>query len=283
MAASAITERAAPRWVSCRSILSAMVRSCSITTTWPGRSGTGATLRSTRRSPRIARRRDRRDIRSPPRRGCAPARSARAAGLPNGTRSRSALPPQQQHRDLEEGFGRDVGLGDLAVRRDHQDRMRQRVEHGVGGAGTAGSACGSKRFMRRPFQAKASKASARCATARRAGSFGGQHARAARLEALGGAPRGLGGGVERPAEMLARMAHADACAVVRQHLVVERVRRARAAPRAAARLRGGRSRDSARSVPGTTAGPARRGRPSRRRRRKRRARRARRSNVTIRH
>ena len=33
MAASAITERAAPRWVSWRSILSAMVRSCSITTT----------------------------------------------------------------------------------------------------------------------------------------------------------------------------------------------------------------------------------------------------------
>ena len=34
MAASAITERAAPRWVSWRSILSAMVRSCSMTMTW---------------------------------------------------------------------------------------------------------------------------------------------------------------------------------------------------------------------------------------------------------
>ena len=51
MAASAVTERAAPRWVSWRSILSAMVRSCSITTTWSGRSGSGATCRSTSRSP----------------------------------------------------------------------------------------------------------------------------------------------------------------------------------------------------------------------------------------
>ena len=51
MAASAITERAAPRWVSCRSILSAMVRSCSMTTTWPAYSGSGATWRSTSRSP----------------------------------------------------------------------------------------------------------------------------------------------------------------------------------------------------------------------------------------
>ena len=42
---------------------------------------------------------------------------------------------QQQHRNPEEGFGRDVGLDDLAVRRDHQDRMRQRVEHRVGGLG----------------------------------------------------------------------------------------------------------------------------------------------------
>ena len=38
-----ITERAALRWVSCRSILSAMLRSWSITTMWPGRSLTGAT------------------------------------------------------------------------------------------------------------------------------------------------------------------------------------------------------------------------------------------------
>ena len=53
MAASAITERAALRWVSCRSILSAMVRSCSMMTMWPGRSDSGATCRSTWRSPPI--------------------------------------------------------------------------------------------------------------------------------------------------------------------------------------------------------------------------------------
>ncbi|MGY4352034.1 hypothetical protein ACVWXM_008527 [Bradyrhizobium sp. GM7.3] len=51
IAASAITERAALRWVSWRSILSAMERSWSITTIWPGRSVTGATCRSTWRSP----------------------------------------------------------------------------------------------------------------------------------------------------------------------------------------------------------------------------------------
>ena len=51
IAASAITERAALRCVNCRSILSAMVRSCSITTIWPGRSVSGATCRSTWRSP----------------------------------------------------------------------------------------------------------------------------------------------------------------------------------------------------------------------------------------
>mgnify|MGYP003338969960 CR=1 FL=1 len=43
IAASAITERAAPRCVSWRSIFSAMVRSCSITTTLSGYSGSGAT------------------------------------------------------------------------------------------------------------------------------------------------------------------------------------------------------------------------------------------------
>ena len=117
MAASAITERAAPRWVSCRSILSAMVRSCSITTTWPGRSGTGATLRSTRRSPglRGVDRSTRYSFTAEPRlRTCS---TSASSGEPNGTRSRSAMAPQQQHRDFEEGFGRDVRLGDLAVRR----------------------------------------------------------------------------------------------------------------------------------------------------------------------
>jgi hypothetical protein len=42
---------------------------------------------------------------------------------------------QQQHRDFEERFGGDIRLGDLAVGRHHQHRVRQRVEHRVGGVG----------------------------------------------------------------------------------------------------------------------------------------------------
>ena len=50
IAASAETERAAPRWVSCLSILSAIVRSCSKTTVPACPSGIGATWMSTTRS-----------------------------------------------------------------------------------------------------------------------------------------------------------------------------------------------------------------------------------------
>ncbi len=89
MAASAITERAAPRCVSWRSILSAMVRSCSMTTTWSCRSGSGATCRSTRRSPglRGVPRSTLYSLTAAPRaRTCSISAST---GLPNGTRSRS--------------------------------------------------------------------------------------------------------------------------------------------------------------------------------------------------
>ena len=50
---------------------------------------------------------------------------------------------------------------------------------------------------------------------------GGQHALAVSLEEADRRARGLGGGIERPAEMLARMAAADGDAVMREHLVVE--------------------------------------------------------------
>ncbi len=89
MAASAITERAAPRWVSWRSILSAMVRSCSITTTWSGYSGSGATCRSTSRSPglRGVARSTLYSLTAAPRwRTCS---TSASSGEPNGTRSRS--------------------------------------------------------------------------------------------------------------------------------------------------------------------------------------------------
>ena len=49
------------------------------------------------------------------------------------------LPPQELRRDFEEGFGGDVGVDDLAVGRDQQHRIGQRVEDGlaVGGYGAA--------------------------------------------------------------------------------------------------------------------------------------------------
>ena len=134
MAASALTERAAPRWVSWRSILSAMVRSCSITTTWSGRSGSGATCRSTSRSPGL-RGVDRSTLYSL----TAAPRSrtwstSASSGLPNGTSSRSSCRRSMRHRELEEVLRRHVGVGDLAVGGDHDDRQRQRVEHRVGRA-----------------------------------------------------------------------------------------------------------------------------------------------------
>ena len=121
MAASAITERAAPRWVSWRSILSAMVRSCSMTTTWPGRSGTGATCRSTEALAGIARRAEI-DL-------VLVDRGAALAHLLDQRQQRAAerhevaqrVPAQQRHRHLEEVFGRDVGVGDLGVGPDHDD------------------------------------------------------------------------------------------------------------------------------------------------------------------
>ena len=67
------------------------------------------------------RRRDRPCIRSPRRRDGAPARSAPATGCRT-ARDRAALPAQQQHRSLEEIFRRDIGVGDLAVGVDDDDR-----------------------------------------------------------------------------------------------------------------------------------------------------------------
>ena len=56
------------------------------------------------------------------------------------------------------------------------------------------------------------------------------------LEQIGRSAGGLSRGVERPAEMLARMPQADV-AMMRKHLVVELLRSAQAVLRAAARLR----------------------------------------------
>ena len=262
MAASALTERAAPRWVSWRSILSAMVRSCSITTTWSGRSGSGATCRSTSRSPGL-RGVDEIDL-------VFVHRGAAMAHLLDQRQQRAAerhevaqhLPAQQQHRRLEEVFRGDIGVGDLAVGRDDDDRQRQRVEHRVGGAerrqfaGAAAPCRVMPRLRRRTrHRLRASRARAT------AGVFAGQHVAAPALQRVEGDAGARGRGVERPAEMLAGMLQADPQAVMRQHLVVERGDQRKLRRRAAARSRAGRFRDSARPGPETTAGPARRGRP----------------------
>ena len=49
------------------------------------------------------------------------------------------LPAQELRRDLEEGFGGDIGVDDAAVGRDQQHGIRQRVEDrlAVGGHGAA--------------------------------------------------------------------------------------------------------------------------------------------------
>ena len=139
IAASAITERAALRCVNCRSILSAMVRSCSMTTIWPGRSVSGATCRSTCRSPPILRRAEI-DLVFVDRR-------AAGAHLIDQRQQRTAerhqflqrLALQKLGRDFEERFGGDIGVDDLAVGRDQQHRIGQRVEDrfAVGGHGPA--------------------------------------------------------------------------------------------------------------------------------------------------
>ena len=154
--------------------------------------------------------------------------------------------------------------------------MRQRVEHRVGGRARDGVRRFGARLMRPPSRRSPSKRLAQAGAAPSRGSSRGQHARAPCLAALRRRAGGLGRRIERPAEMLARVPHADARAVMREHLVV--VRRATSASCSVERRRARaprRSRGSARAGPAATAGPARRGRPSRRRRPTRRAPRAR--------
>ena len=131
IAASAITERAALRCVNCRSILSAMVRSCSITTIWPGRSVSGATCRSTWRSPPI--------------RGVPRSTLYSLTGEPldahliDQRQQRAAerhqflqrLALQKLRRNLEKRFRGHVGIDDPAVGRHQQHRIRQCVENGL--------------------------------------------------------------------------------------------------------------------------------------------------------
>ena len=159
MAASAITERAAPRWVSWRSILSAMVRSCSMTTTWSGYSGSGATCRSTSRSPglRGVARSTLYSLTGAPRwRTCSISASKRRA-----ERHQVAhhVPAQHRDRGFEELLGRDIGVGDLAVGRDHEHRMRQRVAARRRPASRAWRETACARLMRRPSKSAHAKAS----------------------------------------------------------------------------------------------------------------------------
>ena len=221
MAASAITERAAPRWVSWRSILSAMVRSCSMTTTWPGRSGTGATCRSTSPLAGIARRAEV-DL-------VFVDGAAALAHLLDQRQQRAAerhevaqrMPAQQRHRNIEEVLRGHVGVGDLAVRADHHDGMRQRIEHGFGAADGSGRVAASGQAHAATLHAKAAKDSSRRRSVSRAVGRG-QHVMPPSLARLLARLRGRGRGIERPAEMFARMLEADTLAMMKEHFVVER-------------------------------------------------------------
>ena len=220
IAASAITERAALRCVSCRSILSAMVRSCSITTIWPGRSVSGATCRST--------------WRSPPMRGVPRSTLYSLTGEPlsahliDQRQQRTAerhqflqrLPLQELRRNLEEGFGGHVGVDDPAVGRDQQHRIGQRVEDGLAiGGHRPAMFCG--RSHAAALHAKSSKAS--CKRSMHAGRIvRGQDLLPPGLERRSRRAAALGRDVERPAEMLARMAKPDAQAVMAADLIIER-------------------------------------------------------------
>ncbi len=130
MAASAITERAAPRCVSCRSILSAIVRSCSMIDDVVGGF---RHRRDVQIDQPLAGRARRRQIDLVFVDGGAamarPARSASTAGEPNGTRSRSVFRRSIGIETSKNCFGGDIGVGDLAVGPDNDHWMRQSVEH----------------------------------------------------------------------------------------------------------------------------------------------------------
>ena len=132
-----------------------------------------------------------------------------SSGLPNGTRSRERMPAQHRQRRLEEGFGRGIGVGDPPVRRHHDDRMRQRVEHRVGGPrGQRGHGLQAAHAAACSGPENSSNAAISPMT-HGARIVLREHALAMRLQARGGGAHRLGGGIERPAEMLARMAQPD--------------------------------------------------------------------------
>ena len=270
IAASAITERAALRWVSCRSILSAMVRSCSITTIWPGRSVSGATCRST--------------WRSPPMRGVPRSTLYSLTGEPLGAhlvdqrQQRTAerhqllqrLPLQELGRNLEEGFGGDVGVDDLAVGRHQQHRIGQRVEDGLA---RRRARAGDVLRLRSCSSTPCKIVEGVLERAMHAGRiFRGQDRLPPALQRRRRRAAVLRRDVERPAEMFSRMAKPDAQAVMAADLVIERADMAELLGERRARSRPRRSRAGARSGRAARAAPARRGRSSRHRRRISRAR-----------
>ena len=92
-----------------------MVRSCSITTTWPGRSGNGATYRSTNRSPGLRGVDEIDPVFVDGRAAVAHLIDQRQQRAAERHQVAQHVPAQQRDRDFEEGFGGDIGVGDLAV------------------------------------------------------------------------------------------------------------------------------------------------------------------------
>ena len=83
---------------------------------------------------------------------------------------------QKRQRSLEERFGCGIGIRDSSIGRDHDDRVRQCIEHGIRGAG------GKRRHGHRPVHATLPFALGECAegigekAAHRDRFVGGKHA-----------------------------------------------------------------------------------------------------------
>ena len=168
---------------------------------------------------------------------------------------------EHRRRVLEEDLGRLVGAGEAAVRRDHHDRMRQRVQNRVCDTG--------ERRLHRHVHAAAASAGASKAEIRSRLTARGSLALQERAAKRGRDRRFQS--VEIPAEMLSRDAHAFADSVMREdHLVVfEDERAERVSDGSLRRCPAGEQRR--RSARRSRAARRRRGRSSPRRRRRPRA------------
>ena len=184
IAPSAVTDRAALRWVSCLSIFSAIDRSCSMKHHAAAFRGRGET-KGVDHSPEAGARRGDVELVAVDRR-LAGDRLLDEAEHRRAERQDVGEPGAQQRRaaHVEEMFGRVVDLADASRSVERQHRLRQGVEQsqrvGEGVADRAGGTSG-RQFMRPPRARDASKAAA---SSRRASPASSQVTSASRSAAV---------------------------------------------------------------------------------------------------